>query len=250
MRYGVPDTRSDQPAPLSPLISKPGSLTRMVFDSIRDAIVSKQLPPNARLSEARLASQLNVSKTPVRESLLRLEHIGLAVADPTRGLRVIQPSREDIEIAYEVRAGLESLAARIAAKRADSEMRDRLLEAAVGSLACAELRDDGGRRAWDRTFHRRVAEAAANPRLAALIEDHYLLTWALRQRDVQGATEGVECARQHIEIAESISRGDSCAAAEGMLAHLNTLQQLVLAAHPDHVLSALNSQIQEGSHNG
>jgi DNA-binding GntR family transcriptional regulator len=57
---------------LKPLAAKPESLTQIVFDTIRDAIVSKLLSPGHRVSEVGLARQLQVSKTPVREALLRL----------------------------------------------------------------------------------------------------------------------------------------------------------------------------------
>src|SRR6478736_1917904 len=55
---------------LAPLTEKPESLTQIVYQTLRDAIISKRLPPGERVSEASLARQLRVSKTPVREARL------------------------------------------------------------------------------------------------------------------------------------------------------------------------------------
>src|SRR5580693_9279427 len=97
---------------LEPIGVKPEPLAEIVFGIVRDAIVRKDLPPGSRISEARLAAQLNVSKTPVREALLRLEGIGLIVPDGNRGARVVKPSADNIQHAFEVRTALEGFAAR------------------------------------------------------------------------------------------------------------------------------------------
>jgi len=67
----------EAPSTLEPIDLHRHSLTEQVYDAIRDAIVSKALPPGIRLSEAALAEKFGVSKTPVREALLRLGAVGL-----------------------------------------------------------------------------------------------------------------------------------------------------------------------------
>ena len=79
---------------LAPLTEKPESLTQLVYQALRDAIISKRLPPGERVSEASLARQLRVSKTPVREALLRLHAIGLVEAESINtGVKRIQSPR-------------------------------------------------------------------------------------------------------------------------------------------------------------
>ncbi len=81
---------------LGPVDFKPESLADVVYSAIREAIVSKQLLPGERVTEAGLATRLHVSKTPVREAMLRLQEVGLIEADenarepgdPTLGGRV------------------------------------------------------------------------------------------------------------------------------------------------------------------
>src|SRR2546427_502394 len=98
---------------LAPLTEKPESLTQIVYQALRDAIISKRLPPGERVSEASLARQLRVSKTPVREALLRLHAIGLVEADGGRGGRIVRPSAELLRHTYQVLGTLESRSGRL-----------------------------------------------------------------------------------------------------------------------------------------
>src|SRR5256886_15482523 len=100
---------------LAPLTEKPESLTQIVYQTLRDAIISKRLPPGERVSEASLARQLRVSKTPVREALLRLQAIGLVEAAGGRGGRIVRPSADLLRPTSEARGPPESLAPRLAA---------------------------------------------------------------------------------------------------------------------------------------
>ena len=87
------------------------NLVDLVFEQVRAAILDKSLAPGLRVTEAGLAKHLNVSKTPVREALLRLRQIGLIEDDGRRGGRVIAPSQIAIEHAFEVREALEAFTA-------------------------------------------------------------------------------------------------------------------------------------------
>ena len=134
---------------LAPVTEKPESLTEIVYQALRDAIISKRLPPGERVAEAGLAQQLRVSKTPVREALLRLQAIGLIEADGGRGGRIVRPSADSIRDTYEVRGALETLAARLATDRATQAQRGRLAQLAAASLAAARDGDVGGFRRHD-----------------------------------------------------------------------------------------------------
>ena len=215
---------------LAPLTVKPESLTQLVYQALRDAIISKRLPPGERVSEASLARQLRVSKTPVREALLRLHAIGLVEADGGRGGRIVRPSAELIRHTYEVRGALESLAARLAAERATPAQRRQLLELAAASLAAAQDQDLDGFRRHDEAFHDVLAAASANSYLVRLIDNAYTLTAAARQRDVPRAGDSTDCATGHIRIAEAIAGGDAAAATAEAAAHVEMVGRLVLQA--------------------
>jgi DNA-binding GntR family transcriptional regulator len=228
--YGVSYSGTTGVDALQPLDAKPESLTQMVYGAIRQAIISKALLPGTVVSEASLTRRLAVSKTPVREALLRLQAVGLVEPDGMRGLRIVRPSEDVIRQAYEVRVVLESGLCRRAAERATAAQREEMAKAAAGSLASAEKADIDGFRGWDRRFHRAIAEAAANPRLAQLADDALTLAGVLRERDVPGVQDAIRCARQHLAIAEAIRDGDGHAAEDGARQHAEDVGAMVLAA--------------------
>jgi DNA-binding GntR family transcriptional regulator len=213
------------------LTSKPDSITDMVFDAIRDAIVTKALPPGSRISESSLATQLNVSKTPVRETLLRLRHVGL-VEPAGRSLRVIMPAADRIRDAYELRAGLERAAVGYAATRANDTERDEIAHAAEASLTRAKAGDSAGFRRHDRDFHRAIASASHNQLLTEAINDALVLTSALRWRDVPDSGDSVVCGNEHIQIAKAVREGNPDAASIALADHIRHVMAMVLDSIP------------------
>jgi len=203
-------------AALEPVNLRPGSLTEIVFGRIRDAIVARELAPGSRVSESMLAGLLDVSKTPVREALLRLCHIGLV--EPTgRGLRVVQPAPGIIRDAYELCAALEAGAAATAARRAEEEHRRALTEAAACSLERARAGDASGFGEWDLAFHLAVADASRNVLLAKAVRDAVTLAFTLRPRDVEDA---VRHGTEHVEVGRAICDGAADHAALLMSEHV------------------------------
>jgi DNA-binding GntR family transcriptional regulator len=209
---------------------KPESLADVVYETIREAIINRVIPPGSRLTEAALAEQLNVSKTPVREALLKLRQIGLVEPSGRRGGRVTLPSRRSIQHAYEARRGLESFAAEIVAERGGAADIKLIRDAASRCLAAAEAGDFAGFRHWDMQFHDRIGEATGNPRLCELLNDSFAVVMALRRRDVPRAEGSVACARAHVQIAKAIARHDPDAAGKAMREHVHQVEGYVLAS--------------------
>lgn len=212
---------------LEPVAARPQSLTDIAFDRIRTAILTRKLEPGARVSEAMLGEMLQVSKTPVREALLRLCHVGL-VEPTTRGLRVVLPNSTSIRNAYEVRTGLESVAAQLAATRATEKQLADIIAAASSSLQCARAVDAEGFARWDREFHLSVAVASGNDLLAKAVEDSVILAFTLRSRDVLALDDSVRCGRHHVGISRTIKKGDGELAAQQMRDHITSVTEFVL----------------------
>ena len=89
------DLLDDRPAPQRPGLTqvRNENLSHLVYESIRDAIINRSLPPGARLTETKLAEELNVSKTPVREALVKLREVGLI--DPPGAARSASSGRRE-----------------------------------------------------------------------------------------------------------------------------------------------------------
>lgn len=216
---------------LQPIAVKPESLTQIVYDAIKDAIVTKSLAPGTRVSEASLASQLQVSKTPVREAMQRLQAVGLIESTGAKTSRVVTPSSERIREAFEVRAAVEAGIARLAAAHATPAQRDGLLVAAERSLTCAEAGDIDGFRRWDGEFHALLAASSGNDRLNEMAANASTLTRVLRDRDAPTPGHATECAGYHVAIARAVGRGDGDGAAGAMAGHIDLVATTVLATH-------------------
>jgi len=210
-------------------LERPPKLGDLVLDQIRELIVSKRLSPGERLSEAKIAGMLGVSKTPVREALLQLRTIGLVVMVDGNA-HVVVPSARLIREAYEVRSGLEALTARLAAERSDPVRRAELLPLADASLQAARDGDADGFHTHDRDFHQAVAAAANNDTASVRISETMVLCQTLRQRDVIAGWDSEVCGRAHVDIANAIESGDAEMASRQMRLHIEYVMAKVLDA--------------------
>ena len=209
------------------MIERPENLTDLVFAAIRRRMVEGSLPPGSSVSEAMLAKDLQVSKTPVREALLQLRNIGLVEATG-RGLRVVVPTSRTISDAFEMRAGLEAAAGRYTAARATAKQKGELLELASAS---AEVTDDfEAFREADTTFHLAVAAASDNAMLYTAVADSVVLTQVLRQRDIHVERDLGPDGKEHVRIARALKTGDGATAADRLAGHILRIKDQLLLA--------------------
>ena len=149
------------------------------YEQIREAIVEGRYAPGQRLVEQRLAGDLVLSRTPVREALLRLEAEGLVVSEKHRGAIVRPVTTQEVEDLYALRTRLESLAAECAARRRTASDVTELHEAVLAfeqaipdAVAAGETSDLGGTRELTRAngrFHDGVLAAARSDRLTRVL---------------------------------------------------------------------------------
>ena len=136
-------------------------LREVVFEALRDAIVSRILEPGERLMEVQLAEAMGVSRTPVREAIRRLELEGFVVMIPRRGAYVAQLSLKDIADAFEIRGALEGLAAGLAAERATEDDIEELGRLLVRMSECLDSGDTKKAVDMDIEFHEKLYDATA-----------------------------------------------------------------------------------------
>lgn len=138
-----------------------------IADLLREAIILGQFKPNTNLKEADLANTYNVSRSPIREALKRLEREGLVVSRRNRGFVVVALTIEDIEDLYELRRSLETLAIRHAARK---RTREDLAAMAAVLDELADLGPDANPvrvAELDVAFHNLIYVAAHNKRIEA-----------------------------------------------------------------------------------
>ncbi|GAA1811061.1 GntR family transcriptional regulator [Planosporangium flavigriseum] len=150
-----------------PLPSPAASATTRVYQYLKRAILEQLHPGGALLTEAEIAEAVGVSRTPVREALLRLEAEGLVALYPKRGALVLPVSAQEIDEVIEARTLVEGHAAsRIWARRAElGSALEPLLEAMRKARAAA---DAIAFMEADRAFHATVVDLAGNSILADL----------------------------------------------------------------------------------
>ena len=205
------------------VVERPKLIGAIVLERIRDLIIDRQLMPGERISESGLAQMLKVSKTPVREALLQLRTIGLVT--PEDGiLRVVRPSLDLVRQAYEVRAGLESLTASLAAIRADDVQLAAIAEAASRPY----VHDIAGLRRKNREFHGLVALSSGNALAATQVMNNRDLCKALRDRDSITDHVSIACEEAHVDIAAAMAARDAERARVLMSEHIHYLMAQIL----------------------
>jgi DNA-binding GntR family transcriptional regulator len=143
------------------------SKSDMVTDGLRDLITDGLVSPGTPLRQRDLAEQFDVSYTPVREALRRLESEGLVVTGVHRGATVARTESQELEENYRILAALEALAGSLAvAKITDDDIAD--IEALYQEVAACPL-DDGRLAELNRQFHFRIYECARSPMLLLLM---------------------------------------------------------------------------------
>jgi DNA-binding GntR family transcriptional regulator len=182
-----------------------------VHERMHHAIVRGELRPNSRLVEADLAAWLNVSRTPIRESLQRLALEGL-VDNERRGWTVHEHSADEIREIYDVRAALEGYAARLAAERRSDAAAEEIVRAGAQDAEAFLAPPRTGFVEYNERFHDLVVSAADNERLVETIRRTRAYYFNHRIAAVYSAQEIVDASDGHRAIADAVRRGDGDAA--------------------------------------
>jgi DNA-binding GntR family transcriptional regulator len=145
-----------------------------VYDSLRAMVLNGELAPGTQILEQELAEMVGMSRTPVREALIRLQSDGLVEVVPRHGVRIVPMSLTDMHDIYMILVGLEPVAASLAAERGVSEEELAVLIRATEAMESALDRDDmEGWALADEEFHLAVMHQSGNSRLTAIVTN----TW-------------------------------------------------------------------------
>jgi DNA-binding GntR family transcriptional regulator len=203
--------------------------SEVLYQKLRDQIVSDELKPGARLSVPALAEAYSVSRSPVRDAIIRLVQEGLATETMNRGAVVARIEGEELVSLYEAREALEWAATRLAAQRYTPALRRTLLGLLTEHRQVAEAGDFARHLELDAAFHREIRQAAQSPVLAQMLDGvQGRVRLAMRSTSVRGGmTQAVD---DHQAIFEAVCGGDPEAAGEAALAHIRRLKELLRAA--------------------
>ena len=203
-------------------------LRDVVFRTLRQAILRGELKPGERLMEIRLANQLGVSRTPIREAIRKLELEGLVLMIPRKGAEVAEITIKDLEDVLEVRAALEELAVCDACENITEEQILALKEAADNFQAALESDDLVKCAETDMAFHEIIYSATNNKRLLQILNNLREQMYRYRMEYVKDIRQRSNLVEEHRELLDAISSRDSIKAKELMKTHLLNQQQEVI----------------------
>jgi len=196
-----------------------------VYQTLRERIISGQIPPGAPLGEARLACELSVSRTPLREALRQLAEEGFVEYMPHKGARVARLTQELIREVFLIRESLEGVAAREAAKKMDPShlvsLRERF-EALRPLVAQGDLTDVGD------LIHEVLFSFCGNQRLVRLMSASLGQVQWFQRMATKVPGRLLAAFREHDSILSALESGDPEWAESVTRAHIrNTLDDLL-----------------------
>jgi len=189
---------------------KPVTLSHRIVEVIRQAIASGDLNPGDRIVELRLAKQLGVGNTAVREALFELERAGLVTRIPNKGSFITKTTLEDAQQIFRVRKVLEALAVELATEHMTTADLDELQGLVDAMRTAAEASDFESFYHTDLQFHRVIWRISRNRYLAGSLETLVvpLFAFFLIRTRLDYQVDLLGSAQRHHQLLESIRNRD------------------------------------------
>ncbi len=200
-------------------IKRQKTLTEQAADAIRARIVGGQFEFGEALSEIALATELGVSKTPVREAFLQLKNEGLVEIQPQRGTFVFQMTTDQLRQLSELREILEVNSLRFALRDGGERLRHDIDEIIAGMTRAARDRDPIAYRRYDGDFHSALIEAAQNAFIQSAYNIIALRVQAFRNR-LSPEAQNWRSLDGHKAIASAVQAGDVEGATKALRDHI------------------------------
>jgi DNA-binding GntR family transcriptional regulator len=201
-----------------------------VYRELRTRILAGEFPTRLRLAEERLAALLGVSRTPIREALVRLHADGLLRHDPDGGFHVAEPDLLHLRDLYELRIGLELLGLNRstldATVRHDATLLEPLRDA-WRALRAAPPAPDPAFVEVDEAFHVTMSRAAGNGVLTDMLCAINARIRPVRMYDFLTADRIEQTIAQHLDIVEAVLAGDIVLAVTELRRHVGVSLEVV-----------------------
>ncbi|NMO92302.1 GntR family transcriptional regulator [Actinomycetospora sp. TBRC 11914] len=208
------------------------ALVDELAEVLRERIYSGRYPSGARLPQEGLAAELGVSRTPLREALRALEQEGLVTVDPGQGARVVSGDVGTLLQAYELRAVVDGLAARLAAQAVPGPSRCRELRHVIATQRAAL--DPWSPRTYTTAnvdFHEQILHLSGNGFVIAQAPVLRMTAQVFAPVALIEPAHAVRAIGEHEAIAGAIEAGDAPGAERLARAHIQTTIDQLRATH-------------------
>ncbi|QPK79659.1 GntR family transcriptional regulator [Corynebacterium lizhenjunii] len=226
------------------------TMATQVMNHVRDRIHSGDMRPDTWYSVYQLSEELGISRSPVRDGLLRLEEAGIIEFVRNRGFRVVEPNPSDVADIFSIRLSLEPAAAARAATHAGPGDIGKLRELLAHMAAAIERQDEATFFDWDQQLHDALASLGHSHRSRAILATLRTHTRLLTDSTVRKYRSLEQVYSEHLPIVDAIATHDAPAAAAAMRAHVSATGRLLLAqnlrkAHPEWDAPELDRRVDE-----
>ena len=203
-------------------------LRDVVFNTLRQAILTGELKPGERLMEIHLANKLGVSRTPIREAIRKLELEGLVTMIPRRGAEVAQITEKSMNDVLEVRRAMDALCVELACDRiTPEELQD--LKKACDTFEAAVKTDDIKQIAQaDVALHDIIVQATGNQRLIQLVNNLSEQMYRYRVEYLKEEQTRNLLVSEHEELVKAIREGDVQKAQDISFHHLENQRKAII----------------------
>lgn len=216
------------------------SLVDEAYEQIRRRILDNAWPPGHRALEQEVALALGMSRTPVREALLRLQADGLVEVIPRHGMRVLPVSPDDMREIYQILTALECMAAELLAERKPT---DKVLQPlVVASKAMDKALKAEDLDAWaaaDERFHAHLVELCGNRQLQATALNYWDRAHRARMFTLRLRPKPANSTKEHMQMVERLRAGDAAGAAAVTRAHRERASRELVAIFEQFKLSQM-----------
>jgi DNA-binding GntR family transcriptional regulator len=196
------------------------SMVDSAYEQIRRRILDNDWLPGHRALEHEVAAELGMSRTPVREALMRLQNEGLVEVIPRHGMRVLPVSATDMQEIYQILTALECMAAElVAARRPSVKELSPLVDATKAMDAALKAEDLDAWAAADERFHQHLVDLAGNRHLQATVLNYWDRAHRARMFSLRLRPKPVNSTQEHMQMVERLRAGDAEGAARVTRAH-------------------------------
>lgn len=203
-------------------------LRDVVFNTLRQAILTGELKPGERLMEIHLADRLGVSRTPIREAIRKLELEGLVTMIPRRGAEVAQITEKSMNDVLEVRRAVDALCAELACERITSQALDELKLACEAFEAAVKTGDVKQIAQADVALHDIIVQATGNQRLIQLVNTLSEQMYRYRFEYIKDFSQHERLVEEHRIIYESLVKKDKETACNAAKEHIDNQKKAII----------------------
>jgi DNA-binding GntR family transcriptional regulator len=186
------------------------TLVEQAYHQIKKRILDNVWSPGYQSLEQEIALSLGMSRTPVREALIKLQQEGFVEVIPRRGVRVLPVSPTDMKDIYEILTALECMAAELVAKRKPSKAELKPLVTATQAMTAALAKDELD--AWalaDETFHHALVSLSGNRLLLEAVMGYWDRAHRARMFTLRLRPKPVNSTKEHMELVAKLAAGDA-----------------------------------------